>query len=367
MRSPSLRRQLAVAFAAWTAVGLVSIPAAAGAIAQGGGEVPWQRLVAFTLASLWLWALYSPAIVGAAERWPLVGRTRRLSHLAHHLAFALLLTALEAALFALAPAGAAGPRSFPSRFLSMLVIDLISYGAVAAVGSAALLLRQLREEEARSSRLAAQLATSQLSALRAQLHPHFFFNTLNAIAELIHRDPDAADRMVARLGAFLRRSLDVSDAQEVSLEEELEALDAYLDVVRLRFGDRLSVSVEVDPAVLPAAVPPLVLQPLVENALKHGLEPLERPGRLEIAARRGGAGLVLEVRDDGVGLPERVREGIGVRNTRDRLRQLYGTEGTLALERRPGGGAVARVSLPLRGGGEALPFRASEMAGGSAR
>jgi two-component system, LytTR family, sensor kinase len=161
--------------------------------------------------------------------------------------------------------------------------------------------------------------------------------------------------MIARLGAFLRRSLEVSEAQEVSLEEELEALDAYLDVVRLRFGDRLAVTVDADPEVLGAAVPPLVLQPLVENALKHGLEPLERPGRLEVLARREGrAGLRLEVRDDGVGLPASVREGIGVRNTRDRLRQLYGAEGSLELRTREGGGTLASVSLPIRRGAAAL-------------
>ncbi len=345
-------RRFAIGFAVWTAVGLVSVQAAATSLAVAGKEMSWRFHLVTCLASVWIWALYTPLIMAAARRWPVLGRGRRLRNFAPHVLMVPALTALDAWLLTSAERlflGRAVHSSATSYFLSALTLNLISYAVVTAVGSAGLLMRQLRDEEARSARLASQLTTAQLSALRAQLHPHFFFNTLNAIAELIHRDADAADRMVTRLGAFLRRSLDVSERQEIALEEEVEALEAYLDVVRLRFRDRVSVAVEVDPDALSAPVPPLVLQPLVENALKHGLEPKEGPGRLEVAARLERGRLVLEVRDDGVGLPASgaVREGIGVRNTRDRLRQLYGPAAGLSLEPRPGGGTVATVLLPL--------------------
>jgi len=360
VRKPVLRALLI--FGIWTLVGLVTTEIRAASLALRGEEVAWARILLYGLASVWLWALYTPAVLRMAKRWPVLGSGIGLRSVAVHTLFALGLTLLDTVLLSRLITWAVQPEtviSLPAHFFSILTLNLFSYAVVACAGSAGALLRELRDREAAAERLEAQLARAQLVALRSQLHPHFFFNTLNAIAELVHRDAEAADLMIARLASFLRRSLEAGDAHEVPLGEELEAMEAYLDVVRLRFGDRVAVSVEVEPDALGALVPPLLLQPLVENAVRHGLEPSPAGGRLEVVGARRGDRLVLEVRDDGVGLPadpEARREGIGLRNTRDRLRRLHGDAATLGVTERPGGGVAAVVMLPYRtgvgGGGE---------------
>ncbi|HEX2188264.1 MAG TPA: histidine kinase [Longimicrobiaceae bacterium] len=346
---PPLLRQLLVSLAVWTALSLVFVQTVALNVASRAWPIPWGRIAAKYLTAGCLWAVYTLLVFRAVRRWPLYGPERRWRNLAPHGGILLALSAADAALVPPLVFGkGAPPMTYGEHFLAVLPSALVYYALVATVGSALVFLERLREEERRSAGLVAQLAQAQLSALRAQLHPHFFFNTLNAVAELIHRDPDAADRMVTRLGAFMRRSLDTADRQEVPLGEEVEALETYLDVVRLRFGDRVRVALDVDPAALGCRVPALVLQPLVENALKHGLEPREGPGHLRVSGRLEGSRLVLEVRDDGAGLPPdgRLTERVGLRNTRERLRQLYGAAGELTLRPVAGGGTAVTVALP---------------------
>ena len=202
-----------------------------------------------------------------------------------------------------------------------------------------------------------------------QLHPHFLFNALHTISELIHRDPHAADRMVARLGDLLRLALEREAAQEVPLRQELEFLQKYLEIERTRFHDRLTVEVNVEPQVLDARVPSMILQPLVENAIKHGVTPRPEAGRVEVSAERDGRVLRIAVRDDGVGLPEGwqsggLREGIGLRNTRRRLEQLYDGQQRFELRNRAGGGVEALLAIPFRIGDDGNEGKREKGTGG---
>ena len=231
-----------------------------------------------------------------------------------------------------------------------LFINVTSYVVVVAVTHALLYSAKLREREVAAAQLEAQLTEARLHALQSQLRPHFLFNTLNTIAEQVHTDPGGADRMITRLGALLRASFDGAGEQEVALHEELALLDHYIAIMRVRFRDRVTFDVRADRDALDALVPRLVLQPLVENAVIHGIEPVPDGGRVEIVAWRRADLLVIEVRDDGRGVRGEPRgHGVGLRNTRDRLRQLYGESASrFVLRGRVGGGAIAALSIPYR-------------------
>ncbi len=232
--------------------------------------------------------------------------------------------------------------------MSWLTSNLFAYALLVAVLHALAFQRRLRDRELHAARLQAQLTTARLETLRAQLHPHFLFNTLHTISELIHLDPPAADTMVIRLARLLRVSLDFTAAAEVPLRRELEVLSTYFDLQQARMGDRLRVEIDADPLLLGALVPPMLLQPLVENALRHGLAPRAASGTVRVSARGGNGCLELCVEDDGVGLAPALREGVGLTNTRTRLAELYGAHQRVVLESRVGGGTVVLVELPLR-------------------
>jgi len=183
-----------------------------------------------------------------------------------------------------------------------------------------------------------------------QLNPHFLFNSLHSISALMHQNVEAADRMIARLSELLRAALAGSDTQEVTLREELDFVRRFLEIEQIRFGERLSVKMEIAPNTLDALVPNLILQPLVENAIRHGIEPRARPGRIELKSERANGVLALAVSDNGDGLVsgEQPVEGVGLSNTRARLRTLYGDEHSLKLCPRQGGGMLVRLTIPVR-------------------
>ena len=224
------------------------------------------------------------------------------------------------------------------------------YGYDRHIESARLLETQ-REREVREARLESELARAQLHALRMQVHPHFLFNALSAAAALTKRDPTRARRVLVDLGELLRLALDTTD-DEIPLRDELAVLDRYFRIEKARMGDRLRVEVDAGPDVLDALVPPLLLQPLVENAVKHGLAPLEEGGAVDIRATQDGDALAITVADTGRGhaaeRPATARGGIGLENVRRRLDRLYGGAGALSLGERSGGGTVAVVRLPFR-------------------
>ncbi len=229
---------------------------------------------------------------------------------------------------------------FHFYFLTFLSVLLVYHAAVWR--------RRFRDRELLTSQLEANLFQAQNQALRMQLQPHFLFNTLHSIATLMHTDVEAADRMVARLGDLLRKSLERNGDQEIRLDQELEFLGAYLEIEQVRFQDRLRVSLEIADEVRAALLPTFILQPLVENALKHGFARRSQGGRVAIRAWREAETLRLEVQDDGDGPPTHHREGIGLASVRNRVRLLYGDQASFAFQGLPQRGALAALTLPLR-------------------
>lgn len=305
------------------------------------------------------WALLTPLILAVSRRVRATGRTWPLQlslHLPPGLLFAVAHMALHTVLRQVLMAPAGGWDAAWTYFTWMLSkttdFDLLVYLSVVGLEAALRYSRQVRDEAVRASLLEAQLAQTQLHLLRSQLRPHFLFNTLHAISALMHRDVHAADRMVGQLSELLRATLERDGRHEVPLSEELDLLTPYLDIERTRFSDRLHVEVDVAPEARDALVPPLLLQPLVENAIRHGISPRRGPGRVWVRAARSGERLSVEVRDDGVGPPaaglEGLREGIGLGSTRARLEKLYGAAQVLTLEANAPRGFTVCLSLPYR-------------------
>jgi LytS/YehU family sensor histidine kinase len=241
--------------------------------------------------------------------------------------------------------------------------NVVTYWMVVAATQGYLYYSRYREGELRSAHLSAQLAQAQLQALRTQLHPHFLFNTLNAISTLVHKNPEVADRMIARLSDLLRLTLENVGVQEVRLAQELEFLEGYLEIERMRFADRLEVRMQIAPETLDARAPYLILQPLVENAIRHGIAPRAAPGRVEVRAERRNGMLVLEVRDNGPGISPKgkMKDGVGISSTRARLERLYGAAHRFELRNAAEGGLIVSVMLPF----QFLP-EADKRKGGSA-
>ncbi|NTX59747.1 histidine kinase [Myxococcus sp. CA051A] len=321
---------------------------------------PWRAFVS-QLPAWYVWVPATPIVFHLARRWRL-GRPFRARAWASHLLaclgvgclFALVYTAFQRAFV---PAMGAGGPSFAMMLLryslGWLPMMAMTYAAVVGVAQSLASQQRAREKERQAAALAIELAEARLQALQVQLHPHFLFNTLNAIVVLVRaQETDTAARMLVLLGDILRGLLKQGATQEVSLREEVAVLSRYLEIQQLRFQDRLRVDWDVDDALLDARVPHLVLQPLVENAIRHGVSARTAAGVLRIRARRQGDALSLEVEDDGPGLPagfdlER-SPGIGLSNTRARLSQLYGDAGRVVVAPpREGVGMVATVTLPF--------------------
>ncbi|HEX7240185.1 MAG TPA: histidine kinase [Longimicrobiaceae bacterium] len=244
-----------------------------------------------------------------------------------------------------------GPVVFRGSRAAKVIGEFVGLVMLAGAGWVLEHRRRLRERETHALQLQARLAEARLDALSTRLQPHFLFNTLNALSVLIHRDPAAADLTLTRLADLLRATLRTPAAHEIPLAEEMALLGRYVDIMRVRYGPRLAVELSVPAALGDARVPPFLLQPLVENALEHGIARRAGEGRVEVAGEAADGRLRLVVADDGPGpgaAPARGGEGIGLGSTRARLEALYGVEGRLALEPAPGGGTRAVVELPLR-------------------
>jgi sensor histidine kinase YesM len=240
-----------------------------------------------------------------------------------------------------------------ASFLNRLVIhsrfNIPIYWAIVSIVHALAYYTRSQERERKALELENRLADAKLQALRMQLHPHFLFNTLNAISTLVHKDPQAADEMIGNLSELLRATLDTTE-QEIPLRQELGLLERYLEIQQARFGERLRIEKEIEPAALEGRVPTLILQPLVENAIRHGIEPQPGPGVVGIRAQRNGERLELAVRDSGTGIKASAKapEGIGLANTKARLQQLYGQSARLVLNRAAKGGCSVEIELPFR-------------------
>lgn len=364
----SRRAEALAAVGFWLALGTLAVVHRAVGPWHDDAPMPVGEAVE-TLAGYGIWALLTPVVFRLVRHYRF-DRGRWASRLGLYVgvgvAVALAVGTVTGGLLrpVFSPELAARrPWSFEGMVNELWFLDdLIVYTAVLAAGLARDALVRLRERDSEAARLLAdrtrleaQLTEARLAALRMQLNPHFLFNTLNAVSALVERDPAGVRTMIARLSSLLRRVLDDSGAQHVPLSDELAFLHDYLDVQRVRFRDRLRVEWAVDPGVLGALVPPLVLQPLVENAVGHGVSQIEDgAGIVRLAAARCGDRLVLTVEDNGPGLGSDLAagavpgSGVGLANTRARLDALYGAGGVLRLTPAPAGGLRAEVSFPLR-------------------
>jgi two-component system LytT family sensor kinase len=240
---------------------------------------------------------------------------------------------------------------FGKMFALYMVYDFVTYWAIVGVAVAVHYYRETRSRELMASRLQSSLNAARLDALRGQLNPHFLFNTLNGITTLaLKRDHDSVVRMLDRLSSLLRMTLDGNQAQLLPLSRELQLTDLYLEIQQMRFGERLTIRRNIDPAALDVQVPAMVIQPLVENALQHGISARPGAGEVTIGAWIAGDSIVLEVRDTGPGFTggAPTRQGIGLANTRARLEQMYGSAHRMDLSTAEEGGAVTRLTIPLR-------------------
>lgn len=339
-----------ILFACWTFLGLFFGSRLLLSYGYSGRPFDWKLPFLMSLSVWYGWAVLSPAIFWLARRFALEPE-RRWRDLGVHLIAGAVLSVIKVAMD-----GAVLPLvtglSIRVSAARELHPNLLTYWVIVGVILGATYYAKYRERELRASQLQARLAQAELQVLKMQLHPHFLFNTLHAISTLMHRDAEAADRMLTRLSDLLRLTLETGGMQEVPLKQELEFLERYVEIEKARFGDRLRVALEIQPDTLDARVPYLILQPLVENAIRHGIAPRSAPGRIEVRAELSGGRLWLEVRDDGSGLPENGRGaangGIGLANTRARLEQLYGAAHRFEFRNAAEGGLVVALSFPFR-------------------
>jgi hypothetical protein len=349
--------RLAVGLAAWVLVGVLDGVESYYKRVGTPFQMTWGQAVAAGLLLWGGWMLLGLFIFAAARRYPLVGPRwprRAAAYLAAGCVCVLAKLLLDWPIAVAFFCPGIEHLSLVDYFAGLLPAFgfryyLIYWGLV-GVGHALNYFRQLGDREQRAVQLEGKLAAAQLQLLKSQLQPHFLFNTLNAISALIQRDVEVADRMVAQLGDLLRLLLDRFGAQEVTLEEELEFLNRYLEIEQERYGARLRVREQVEAGLQRAWLPPLILQPLVENALKHGIGPGKKAGRITVRARRDRSRgrLRLEVEDNGVGLEPGYRRGVGLSNTYSRLHQLYPGAFRFELRAAPSGGTLAVLELPFR-------------------
>ena len=318
-----------------------------------GQPVSLSQLMPAELVFTYGWALMAPAVMFVARRFPVWSHDQRARNwivqvaamvsfiIAHVGVFAILAVSLQPSV-----SFTSLPRVFGQGLLSWTVLDAIVYCALVTVHHAVVYYRVSKDRALRASQLEARLAQAQLQMLRMQLQPHFLFNTLHSISALMHKDVRRADSMIVALSDLLRMSLQNIGAQEVPLQSELEFLQRYVEIMAMRFGDRLRISIDVEPETRDARVPNLFLQPLVENSFRHGFGDVGQ-GTVTISVRRDGEMLHCTVVDDGRGLRAGHKEGVGLSSTRQRLAHLYGDQHTFAVRGAPGEGVQVTMAIPF--------------------
>ena len=346
-----------LSFACWTVVALVDVLGSHAYYLATGNQPPtWRLLLTWSFNNSYAMALLTPAIYWISQRFAFNRKHWKSSSAVHMIAcggFALTAACLTALLNSLLPwAHSPVIGSARTQIAGLFLGDAPRYILVVAITQATTYYKRYHERELAASQLEMQLAEAKLSALKMQLQPHFIFNVLNAIATLARRDPASSELMTLQLAELLRMSLQDMDVQEVPLSQELRFLECYLRIQQIRFADRLTVNVDIAPGLLDTAVPHLVLQPLVENAIRHGISARIAPGRITVSARSQEDRLTLEVRDDGPGLVFNeaggLREGVGLRNTRARLSQIHGDDFQFSCRNGATGGCHVAISIPIR-------------------
>ena len=354
-RNRRLWLETALIFAAWTVFGLLLANQAYINSELRGRPLTWVQALRPGLLEALLWSFTTLAIFWLARRFP-IERAQVLWGIAVHLvgAFAIALARTGVMVLLGRYVEWVGVRTFSRQFWGTSSLNFLFYVLLLGIAHLTLYYRRYREREQAAEQLARGLTEARLQALKMQLQPHFLFNTLNAISALIPAEAKSAKRMLARLGDLLRITLEHEETQEVALREELAFLEPYLEIEQARLGDRLTVVMKIAPETLDVRVPHLILQPLVENAIRHGIASRIEPGKVEISATCGqdDGFLHLEVRDDGRGVDRdnevRTRRGVGLTNIRSRLEQLYAGEHRFELVNHGEGGVLVRITLPFR-------------------
>jgi two-component system, LytTR family, sensor kinase len=375
----------AVSFGVWTFVALAYTASIYQLYRSTGMPSPFLSVLGLQSSQVAPYALLTPFVFALANHYP-VQRTNWARRSLLLLAGGLIFAVAQVALRGMTPYAFWDPRirawvsaiwdsqahtfrirwyMYKALFFTNVVDDIITiYLPIVLVAYVASYYQRFREREVRTSQLQAQLEKARLQALKSQLQPHFLFNTLNSISALMLTNVEAADRMITRLGDLLRLSLESAGTQMTTLSREMEFVSCYIEIEKVRFEERLNVCIDVAPETLDASVPHLLLQPLVDNAIKHGISKLVAGGEIRISARKDDADLHLEVRDNGPGFREPNHSssgGVGLRITRERLETIYGQDHSVELLALPEGGVVARVSIPFTSavtGGEQLRGRA---------
>ena len=355
-------RRAALLFVAWTLVGLVFAAVSYGvALSQNDKRFGIAASLKLNLVLFYLWGVFSPLILRFCRRFRIEFRRLSIRNLTVHVPAIVLFAAVHetlllAILWSIAPSArgelATITDYYARHFGYGFYIDLIIASLIVIGAHALLYYDDFRTSELQQSSLKAQLAQAQLRALKMQVHPHFLFNTLHSISSLVLEDPPKANSMIAQLGDFLRLTLENSNQQLVSLKEETEFLSCYLEIEQVRFGDRLTVALELEPQTLSVQVPHLILQPVVENAIQHAIAPRTARGHINIEAKRLNNLLRLEVRDDGPGIASNDAllgtEGVGLSNVRARLHQIYGSNFRFELMNARNGGLTVVMEIPFR-------------------
>ena len=371
VRAPLWQRRwvrLTLIWAIWTLIGIVFT--LQGYFTSYRSERPVRFVDALIVQMTWsyLWALATPLVLWATGRLSLERNNwirNSLLHLPISIVLSVVLTAIGRVVIWLQWGWMRGmPLSLESvtRFVIANFSEGIGiYLLIALTAYAFSYYRRYREGQLMTLQLEAQLSQAQLHALKMQLHPHFLFNTLHSISALLNKDTEAARQMITRLGDFLRLTLENSGTQEVTLQQEMEFLKCYLDIERIRFQDRLLTRMDVAPQALDAKVPNLILQPIVENAIRHAIASRSTPGMIEIQAKPHNATLRIQVRDNGPGLQAHrttenlFRKGLGLTNTETRLERLYGAAHVFNLSNDPNGGLIVTMEIPFHKDSAANP------------
>jgi two-component system, LytTR family, sensor kinase len=347
----------AVIFLCWTGFALFFTSQSYMFQARSAGTIEWKRTLFNWLLGSYTWFALTPLVLKLSNRFPLQ-RGKLLRSVAVHAIAAPLFNVANIVLFVIALGLITGPRLEARSLLESVWYFVIAefhggmlvYWVIIGVSHATDYYRRYRERELLASNLETRLVKAQLDALRMQLHPHFLFNALNSVSVLMRKDVDAADRMLLQLSGLLRVTLARNAAHEIRLRQELEILERYLEIEQIRFQDRLTVRTRVDPSALDALVPQLFFQPLVENAIRHGISDRETGGLIDIRAERQNGMLCLQVRDNGPGLNTprgNLVEGVGLSNTRSRLEYLYGSGSRFEVGDAEEGGLIVTAAFPF--------------------
>lgn len=317
------------------------------------------KILSWQLGSGMIWFSFMPVILWLIKRFPL-DNENWWKNIPLHLVFSILVSlgqlSIDAYLLPKLGYTPTGPfQSYWQAYKVFLMINIhfgigIYWGAL-GINHTIKYYQKFRERELTTLQLEARLAQSRLQVLKFQLQPHFLFNTLNTISELIYKNPESAERMITDLSDLLRISLEKLEVQEVSLQQELDFLKKYVEIEQIRFHDRLTIEMNVSPDTLDAKVPNMILQPLVENAIKHGIAPLSQGGTIKVGAERQNGSLHLSVADNGVGLKEtdisQIPEGVGLKNTKSRLKHLYGQKHKFEILPINDGGVLLNLEIPF--------------------